>query len=132
MEIIDNKCPSCGASLEYNIETQNWKCKHCRKEYELSEVKKIKHSSRKNINELVCPTCNAKLIVNDNIISTKCIYCRNDVIVEKTKDKIAIIANNSTKVKPLPFLKKYFLFFLTFLALFFLLLELLFIYTHLS
>ncbi len=90
MEIIDNKCPSCGASLEYNIETQNWKCKHCRKEYELSEVKKIKHSSRKNINELVCPTCNAKLIVNDNIISTKCIYCRNDVIVEKTKDKICV------------------------------------------
>lgn len=90
MEIIDNKCPSCGASLEYNIETQNWKCKHCRKEYGLSEVKKIKHSSRKNINELICPTCNAKLMVNDNIISTKCIYCRNDVIVEKTKDKISV------------------------------------------
>ena len=89
MEIIDNKCPSCGASLEYNIETQNWKCKHCRKEYGLSEVKKIKHSSRKNINELICPTCNAKLMVNDNIISTKCIYCRNDVIVEKTKDEVS-------------------------------------------
>ncbi len=90
MEIVDNKCPSCGANLEYNIETQNWKCKHCRKEYNLEEVKKIKHSSRKKINELVCPTCNAKLIVNDNIISTKCIYCRNNVIVEKTNDKISI------------------------------------------
>lgn len=88
MEIVDNKCPSCGASLEYNIDTQNWKCKHCRKEYNLEEVKKIKHNIKKKLNELVCPTCNAKLIVNDNIISTKCIYCRNDVIVEKTQDKI--------------------------------------------
>lgn len=88
MEVVDNKCPSCGASLEYNIDTQNWKCKHCRKEYNLEEVKKIKHTTKKGLSELVCPTCNAKLITNDNIISTKCIYCRNDVIVENTHDKI--------------------------------------------
>lgn len=90
MEIVDNKCSSCKASLEYNIKTQNWKCKHCRKEYGLDEIKQIKHKTKKSINELICPTCHAKLLTNENIISTKCVYCRNDVIVNKTTDKISM------------------------------------------
>lgn len=89
MEIVDNKCPTCKASLEFNISTQNWKCKHCRNEYNLEDIKSLRHKTKKKVNELICPTCNAKLLTNENVISTKCIYCRNDVIVNKTKDKIA-------------------------------------------
>lgn len=89
MEIVDNKCPTCKASLEFNINTQNWKCKHCRNEYNLEDIKNLRHKTKSKVNELICPTCNAKLLTNENVISTKCIYCRNDVIVNKTKDKIA-------------------------------------------
>lgn len=89
MEIVDNKCPTCKASLEFNINTQNWKCKHCRNEYNLEDIKGIRHKTKLKVNELICPTCNAKLLTNENIISTKCVYCRNEVIVNKTKDKVS-------------------------------------------
>ncbi|MBQ7790397.1 MAG: hypothetical protein IJ399_03960 [Bacilli bacterium] len=87
MQIVDNKCPTCNANLEYNISKQNWKCKHCRNEYELQDIKKLRHRIKSDVNELICPTCNAKLFTNESDLSAKCVFCRNNVIVNKTKDK---------------------------------------------
>lgn len=90
MEIVDNKCPTCGSSIEFDISTQNWKCKHCRNNFTIEDMKKVKHNTKKSLNELLCPTCNAILLTNENDISTKCIYCRNNVIINKTSDKVPI------------------------------------------
>ena len=81
MQIVDNKCPTCNANLEYNISKQNWKCKHCRNEYELQDIKKLRHRIKSDVNELICPTCNAKLFTNESDLSAKCVFCRNYCVI---------------------------------------------------
>lgn len=90
MEIVDNKCPSCRANLDYDAKKKNWNCEYCHSTYHIESLKKLKHNIKHSINELVCPNCNAKLLVYENIIATKCVYCRNNVIVNKTNDKFSM------------------------------------------
>ena len=89
MKIVDNKCTSCGAVLEYNIDKKKFICKFCRKEYENNEVIGKKHNVVTSVKELICPNCRAVLIVEENVISSKCIYCLNNVIVSKSNDNIS-------------------------------------------
>lgn len=40
MEVLDNKCPSCGAKITYNPKNQKWDCDYCGSNYTLEEMKK--------------------------------------------------------------------------------------------
>lgn len=90
MEIVDNKCPSCGANLDYNAKTQNWTCNSCNNIYNINILKNNKHTIKNSITELICPNCNAKIFADNNIIATKCIYCDNSVIINKTNDEYQV------------------------------------------
>ena len=90
MKVIDHKCITCGASLEYNVKTKNWKCKFCRSVNLIDNLKIKKKTIKDSISELICPTCEAKLLVNENVISTKCVYCRNNVVVSETNEEVSV------------------------------------------
>ena len=86
MNTADHKCESCGAPLDFNIKTQTWICKYCKKEYTLDMLKnninKYNNIPINNIDVYECKNCGAKVIGSDTIASTKCLYCRNTVIIK--------------------------------------------------
>jgi len=89
MEVASYKCPTCSASLTYNIDTKSWKCDYCSKNYnlqDLSEAEKkfdeINHKETIEVDEYVCSSCGAKIITDENTIATFCVYCGNTAIIK--------------------------------------------------
>ena len=37
-EVLDNRCPHCGAKIDFNPKTNNFKCEYCGKEVTLEEM----------------------------------------------------------------------------------------------
>ena len=37
---LENRCPSCRASIKFNAKLQKWKCEYCGSEFTLEEMKK--------------------------------------------------------------------------------------------
>ena len=98
---LDNKCPSCGAPIKFNAETQNFKCEFCFSEYTLEEMQKYNNASNEEANKseetivskdnanyvkYLCKNCNAEIIADENTASTFCVYCGNTAIL---KDKLS-------------------------------------------
>ena len=98
---LDNKCPSCGAPIKFNAETQNFKCEYCFSEYTLEEMQKYNNASSEEANKneetiiskdetnyvkYLCKNCNAEIIADENTASTFCVYCGNTAIL---KDKLS-------------------------------------------
>ena len=38
MDALDNKCPSCGATITFNPENQMWDCAYCSSKFTLEEM----------------------------------------------------------------------------------------------
>ena len=101
---LDNKCPSCGAPIKFNAETQNFKCEYCFSEFTLEEMKKHNNASNDEANKneeikkvdkkkddtnyvtYLCKNCNAEIIADENTAATFCVYCGNTAIL---KDKLS-------------------------------------------
>lgn len=88
MKVIDHKCPNCKSNLDYNPKLKNWICLNCNSIFNIDNLKKIEHNTKKVLTEYNCPNCNAKLITNSNIIATKCIYCQSSIIISSTEKNI--------------------------------------------
>ncbi len=87
MNTVDHKCISCGAALDYNVSTQTWICKYCKKEYRLEDldenIKKFDSAPVYNFQIYECNNCGAKAITNESTSSTTCVYCGNSLIIKK-------------------------------------------------
>ena len=109
---LDNKCPACSASIEYNTKLGKWKCEYCGMEYDLEELKKHENASNEKLNDGVngddtsydlyrCPDCGAAIVADDETASTFCVYCGNSAILKnKLSGKFApdyIIPFKTTK-----------------------------------
>ena len=35
MEVLDNKCPACGAKIKFNPKNQMWDCEYCGEKFTL-------------------------------------------------------------------------------------------------
>lgn len=81
MIVIVEKCPSCGAPLEYDSEHQKWICKYCQKEYEIEDLSD-KEIRREETRCYHCPNCGADIICNQDNITSNCLYCDSPVIIE--------------------------------------------------
>ena len=118
---LDNKCPSCNASLEYNTKKGKWKCSYCGEEYTLDELKKYTNASSEKVNDgekgddteydlYRCPDCGAEIIADENTASTFCVYCGNSAILKnKLSGKFApnyIIPFKTTKEDAIANFKK--------------------------
>ena len=99
MELLDNKCPSCGAKITFNPKNQRWDCEYCGSKYTLEEMQKYNNASSKKENESITPTgkkidgldvyrcknCGAEVMADEQTTSTFCVYCGSTAIL---KDKI--------------------------------------------
>ncbi|WP_346889715.1 DNA helicase PriA [Clostridium sp. UBA1056] len=82
-------CPNCKAGLEFNPESQKWKCNYCFSEFNENEVdatyEEKKGPSQEptgDLNSYSCTSCGAELIADDTIAATFCIYCNSHSIIK--------------------------------------------------
>ena len=91
--VLDNDCPTCGASLKYNPNTKSWLCESCRVNYTLEELKKHKNASSAENNKDViheegtltiykCNNCGAEIVADETTSATFCVYCRSTAILK--------------------------------------------------
>lgn len=96
-EVLDNKCPFCGAKINYNPTKRKFKCEFCRAELTLEEMKKHQNASTEKNNESVkekdidnyedyilykCKNCGAEIVADAQTSATFCVYCRNTAILK--------------------------------------------------
>ncbi len=98
MEALDNKCPACGAKIEFNPKNQKWDCEYCGSKFTLEEMKKYDNASSDKANDnksqekklsnldiYTCKNCGAEIMADDTTTATFCVYCGSTTIL---KDKI--------------------------------------------
>lgn len=96
-EVLDNKCPCCGAKIDFNPKTGTFICEFCRKETTLEEMKKYQNASNEQNNKSVseenvdnyedyvvykCKNCGAEIVADAETTATFCVYCRNTAILK--------------------------------------------------
>lgn len=128
MEFLDNKCPSCGAKIDFNPVNQMWDCEFCGSKYSLDDMKKYDNASNIKNNTVNsnsfngmtnyhCKNCGAEIIADDTVTATFCVYCGSTAILKEkidsgrapdliipfknTKESAAKAFENLTKGKPL-------------------------------
>ncbi|MBP5678258.1 MAG: hypothetical protein J6X28_00320 [Bacilli bacterium] len=98
-QALENKCPSCTASIKFNPTLGKFKCEYCGSVFTLEELKKYKNNAstdekNKPIEEQVgvddydgyisykCESCGAEIVADEQTASTFCIYCGNTAILK--------------------------------------------------
>ena len=110
-DIKDYKCPTCGAPMKYNIDTQKMVCTFCSNVYDFDYVRNnfneptseksddfdwIKQTQKiyepekvQNLSEYTCPSCGGSIITWTVDAVTKCPFCEHDLIIsDKFKSNI--------------------------------------------
>lgn len=82
-------CPNCKAGLEFDPESQNWKCNYCFSKFNENEIdatyEKKKEENQEAIGDLnsySCTSCGAELIADNTTAATFCIYCNSHSIIK--------------------------------------------------
>ena len=94
---LENRCPSCRASIKFNAKLQKWKCEYCGSEFTLEEMKKHSDNAsteKKNKKDAKveddnieyvqyhCESCGAEIIADSETSATFCVYCGNTAILQ--------------------------------------------------
>jgi len=101
--VLAYKCPSCGATLPFDQETQKMTCEYCGTEFELEAIKAYNESLNDTGAESItweeessqtwtdeetgglcsftCPSCAGELITDHATAATFCPYCGNSTIL---------------------------------------------------
>lgn len=115
MEVLDNKCPACGAKITFNPKNQKWDCEYCGSKFTLEEMQKHNNASSKEANSVDktpkkvkklddldvyrCKNCGAEVMADETTTATFCVYCGSTTIL---KDKIT---DGIAPTKLIPFKK---------------------------
>ena len=102
MSVLSYKCPSCGADLRFDPETQNLKCDYCLGNFTESDLETITSNDNytspgeeriddgnqnsytsQEVNVYTCPSCGAEVITDSVTSATICCYCHNPVVLTK-------------------------------------------------
>lgn len=62
MSVISQKCPSCGAILEFDSQTQKWPCEYCKREFTIEELPIEKIEVKQELESYHCSNCGADII----------------------------------------------------------------------
>lgn len=94
-QALENKCPSCTASISFNPTLGKWKCSYCGGEFTLEEMQKHSNNAstkEKNnktklddYNDYIsyrCESCGAEIIADEETSATFCVYCGNTAILK--------------------------------------------------
>ena len=110
-QALENRCPSCNASISFDPKLGRWKCDYCGSEFTLEELNKYKNDtlndnnkeSLDDYNEYVsykCKSCGAEIVADSQTAATFCVYCGNTAIL-KSK-----LSGNFSPDKIIPFSKE--------------------------
>lgn len=110
METVQQyKCPSCGAPLVFNGETQTLHCEACENDFSVETLEQVTQSeqaaseeskfdwehyeersfendAQTNLVNYICKSCGAEIIGDASAGAMRCPYCDNTIIVEKQFD----------------------------------------------
>lgn len=99
-QIVNYKCPNCGAPMEFGIASQKWECHFCESSFSLEELPKIEAQEGSERPEgpeqatwvpetfqdhetvaYTCPDCGGKVLADRNTASTFCPYCHSPTVI---------------------------------------------------
>ncbi len=105
LDVLDNKCPGCGAKITFNPKIQKWDCEYCDSKFSLEEMQQYNNASsakankKKKINKdkklekmdvYSCKNCGAEIMADETVTATFCVYCGSTAILkDKIEDGIA-------------------------------------------
>ncbi len=122
-QALENKCPSCTASIKFNPTIGKFKCEYCGSEFTLEELKKYSNNAATDANNASnpqqqatieqsipadnysnyisykCESCGAEIVTDEQTAATFCVYCGNTAIL-KSK-----LSGQFTPNKIIPFAK---------------------------
>ncbi len=94
MEVVQYKCPACGAGLKFDAEKQDFKCEYCDSVFKeedfftkdealetSSDETDVKDEELENALLYSCPSCGAQIITDETTAATTCYYCSNPVVL---------------------------------------------------
>lgn len=95
---VTYKCPSCGAYLNFDPDTQRWQCPFCTASYEEKDLLEKAETyqleaeqaaaqqaaSGKDGQQVVyrCPSCGSEIMTDETTVATNCYYCHNPVVLQ--------------------------------------------------
>lgn len=89
---VTYKCPSCGAYLNFDPESQSWKCPFCDSSFEQSDLSETDTASAQESpaasygegGQLLyhCPSCGSEIVTDETTVATKCYYCHSPVVLD--------------------------------------------------
>lgn len=88
MEAVQSyKCLSCGSALEFDPESQKWKCHFCGSEYFKEELDTHVHADTMGgeapeLDAYHCTSCGAELIADSTTSATFCLFCKSPTIIK--------------------------------------------------
>lgn len=102
-QVLEYKCPNCGAGLPFQEESQKMTCQYCDSSFDLDEVvayndklmekeaapiswddtttKEWETGETEALRSFTCPSCAGKLLTDDVTAATFCPYCGNPTIL---------------------------------------------------
>lgn len=102
-EAVNIKCPSCGAPLQFDGNSQEMTCQFCGSKFTVDQINEAQ-AAEKILNEQsqfhwtdgeredisgeltgmaagVCPSCGAEIVGDANTAATSCPYCGNSIVI---------------------------------------------------
>lgn len=94
---VTYKCPSCGAYLVFDPDTQKWGCPFCNSTYEektlLDKAEAFEQQAERETPETIptaegeqvvyhCPSCGSQIMTDETTVATQCYYCHNPVVLQ--------------------------------------------------
>ncbi|MCR5486122.1 MAG: hypothetical protein K6F35_01185 [Lachnospiraceae bacterium] len=102
-DVLNFKCPCCGAPLVFKGETEKLTCDYCENSYTIEQVKEAEAAEAQSaaasdmtwvstapaeirdesgkLTGYSCPSCGAEIVASENTAATECPYCGNKAII---------------------------------------------------
>ncbi len=103
-DIMNFKCPCCGAPLVYKGGNEKLNCDYCENSYTIEQVKEAEAAEAQSASSsdmtwvsdapaeirdesgkltgYSCPSCGAEIVASENTAATECPYCGNKAIIQ--------------------------------------------------
>lgn len=82
------KCPSCGAYLAFDPESQLWKCPFCDSAFPENELhandETAETAQQPSGAQVVyrCQSCGSEIVTDETTVATRCYYCHSPVVMQ--------------------------------------------------
>ncbi|MBO5550556.1 MAG: magnesium transporter [Lachnospiraceae bacterium] len=109
-DVLNFKCPSCGAALPFNGATGEMTCEYCGAGFTMEQVRAAEEAEKENaaasdmtwttsgqlmitdedgkVQGYKCPSCAAEMVASDTTAATECPYCGNQAIIPQSFEGI--------------------------------------------